>query len=219
MKTDAQIQTEVMEAMEWNPAVTHENIGVSVKNGIVTLSGTVPGYIEKSSAELTAQTVSGVKAVVEKIEIKSSDYYDRNDQDIAEAVKNTFKWNYRVPNTIKVKVEEGLVILSGEVHWDFERAAAEAAVKVLQGVKGIVNEVKIKAIVIQPSTVKEKIERALKARAQNEASRITVIVKGTAVTLSGDVDSFADIDNAEAAAWCAAGVTRVNNQLEISEYH
>src|SRR6516225_10627484 len=126
MKTDAQIQTDVMQELKWDPSITHEHVGVAVAQGIVTLSGTVPSYIEKSSAERAAQRVSGVKAVVEKIEVKIFGSYHRDDQDIAKAIVDQFRWQLQVPDElVKASVENGSVQLTGEVEWDYQRNAAE----------------------------------------------------------------------------------------------
>lgn len=218
MKTDSQIQADVMQELKWDPSVTHEHIGVAVADGIVTLSGVIPSYIEKSAAERAAQRVSGVKAVVEKIEVKLPGSFKRDDQDIAKAIVNQFKWHVQVPDDlVKVSVENGWVELLGEVDWDYQRTAAENCARGLTGVKGIANNITIRAKRVQPEIVKQKIEEALKREAEREARRIAVEVRGSRVVLSGEVHSFTEMNDAKWAAWSAPGVTSIENNLHISK--
>jgi osmotically-inducible protein OsmY len=213
MKTDAQIQMDVMQELKWDPSVTHEHIGVAVADGIVSLSGTVPTYIEKFTAEKAAQRVSGVKVVVEKIEVKGSGSYRRDDQDIAKAIIDQFRWHTQVPDDlIKASVENGWVELTGEVEWEYQRKAAENAVKGLTGVKGLANKLVIRPKVAQPFEIKNKIEDALARRAEREANRISVEVRGTRVILSGKVNSFAELRDVRGVAWGAPGVTAVDDK-------
>jgi osmotically-inducible protein OsmY len=217
MKTDSQIQTEVMQELKWDPSVTHEHIGVSVSDGIVTLSGSVPSYVEKFAAEKATQRLSGVKAIVEKIDVKIPALYKRDDQDIAKAILNQFRWNVKVPDElIRVSVENGWVKLVGEVEWDYQRTAAEKCARELSGVRGVSNNVTLKITKVQPELIKQKIEEALKREAVHEAKRIAVAVNGSTVTLSGEVHSFAEMNDAKWAAWSAPGVTRIENNLRIA---
>lgn len=218
MKTDAQIQTDVMQEVKWDPSITHEHIGVAVSDGIVTLSGAVPSYIEKSSAEKAAQRVGGVKAVVEKIEVRVPGSYHRDDQDVAKAIIDQFRWHTQVPDDlVKASVENGWVDLTGEVEWNYQRSAAEDAITGLTGVRGITNKIAIKAKVVQPFEIKEKIEEALKRAAEREADRIAVEVRGTRVILSGKVRSFAEFRDVRGAAYSAPGVTSVDdNNLSVA---
>jgi osmotically-inducible protein OsmY len=217
MKTDSQIQTDVMQELKWDPSVTREHIGVAVSDGIVTLSGTIPTYIEKSAAEKAAQRVSGVKAVVEKIKVKLPGSYKRDDQDVAKAIVNQFKWSVQVPDDlVKASVENGWVDLKGEVEWDYQRTAAENCVRGLAGVKGVSNNITIKAKKVRPEIVKQRIEEALKREAEREARRIAVEVRGSRVILSGSVHSFAEMQDARGAAFSAPGVTSVENNLHVS---
>ena len=218
MKTDAQIQMDVIQELKWDPSVTHEHIGVAVSDGIVTLSGTIPSYIEKFAAEKAAQRVGGVKAVVEKIEVQLPGSFHRNDQDIARTIVEQFRWNYQIPDDlVKASVEKGWIELSGEVNWDYQRSAAENAVRGLTGVKGISNKITIKPRAVQPSVIKENIEEALKRAAEREANRVVVEVRGTRVILSGKVRSFAELRDVRGAALSAPGVTSVDdNNLSIA---
>ena len=217
MKTDSQIQTDVMQELKWDPSVTQEHIGVAVQDGIVSLSGTIPSYMEKIAAEKAAQRVAGVKAVVEKIEVKLIDSYKRDDQDIAKAILSQFKWNVQVPDAlVKTSVEKGWVKLTGEVEWDYQRAAAEKCVRGLTGVKGVTNDITLKAKKIQPEAIKQEIKKALTRKAEREAQRIGVEVIDGKVILSGSVDSFADKFDARGAVFGVAGVTGLENNLHVS---
>jgi osmotically-inducible protein OsmY len=216
MKTDAQIQTEVMQELKWDPSVTHEHIGVSVVDAIVTLSGTIPSYIEKIAAEKAAQRVYGVKAVVENIEVKLPYSNKKDDQDIAKSIANQFKWSVQIPeDLIKVTVEDGWVKLVGEVDWEYQRTAAESSARGLTGVRGVTNNIYLKAKKIQADTVKQKIEEALKREAVREAQKIKVEIQGSTVKLSGEVHSFTEMNDAKWAAWSAPGVTKIENNLHI----
>lgn len=216
MKTDSQIQTDVMQELKWDPSVTHEHIGIAVSDAVVTLSGTVPTYIEKYIAERAVQRVAGVKAVVEKIEVKLSSSAKRDDQDIAKAIVNQFKWNVQVPDeAIKVSVEDGWVSLRGEVEWNYQRTAAEECARWLTGVKGVSNYIRIKEKKVQPEAIKKRIEEALKREAEREARHISVEVSGGRVILSGKVDSLREMQDVRGAAFSAPGVTSVENNLHI----
>jgi osmotically-inducible protein OsmY len=212
MKSDAQIQTDVIQELKWDPRVTQEHVGVAVSDGIVTLSGTVPSYIEKSAAEKAAQRVAGVKAVVEKIEVKVPGSFHKDDEDIAKAIINQFRWHAQVPDeSVKASVEKGLVELTGEVEWDYQRRAAEKVVRGLTGVRGLTNKIAIKARVAQPAEIKNKIEQALKRAAEREAEHLNIEVQGSRVVLSGKVRSFAELRDVRGAAWSAPGVTSVDD--------
>jgi osmotically-inducible protein OsmY len=212
MKSDGQIQTDVIQELKWDPSVTHEHIGVAVSDGIVTLSGTVPSYIEKSAAEKAGQRVAGVKAVVEKIEVKVLGSFQKDDEDIAKAIINQFRWHAQVPDeSVKVSVEKGWVELTGEVEWEYQRRAAEKVTRGLTGVRGITNRITIKARVAQPAEIKNKIEQALKRAAEREAEHLNIEVRGSRVLLSGKVRSFAELRDVRGAAWSAPGVTSVDD--------
>lgn len=216
MKTDAQIQTDVIQELKWDPSVTHEHIGVTVDEAIVTLTGSVPNYIEKWAAEKATQRVSGVKAVVEKIEVKLAGASERDDKAIAKAIVEQFKWNVQVPDTlVKASVEEGWVELTGTVEWNYQKTAAEKCVRNLTGVKGITNNISIRAKKIEPQVVKQKIEEALKREVEREARKISVAVSGNKVILSGNVHSLREMWDAKGAALSAPGVSSVENNLHI----
>ena len=217
MKTDSEIQSDVLQELLCDPSVTHEHIGVAVTSGIVTLSGKVPSFAEKFAAEKAAQRIASVKAIVENIEVKLPSIYHRDDEDIAQAIVNQFKWSVQIPDTkIKTKVEKGWITLKGDLDWEFQRRAAERLVCSITGVRGVSNDLTIGAKKIESANVKQKIEEALKREAKREADKISVDVTGSRVTLKGSVKSFAEMDDAKWAAWCVPGVTNVENLLQIS---
>lgn len=215
-KSDSQIQRDVMNELKWDPSVTDTQINVTSKDGVVTLRGSVPHYFDKSTAEEATQRVGGVRAVADEIEVDMMGSYERSDGDIAEAALNALKWNYSVPKDLKVTVEKGWITLKGETDWDFERNAAKNAVKTLMGVRGVSNNITLKAKVL-PSDVKTHIEEALKRSAEAEGRKIEVSVNRDQVTLTGNVHSFAEIADAGLAAWNAPGVKMVENNLKIAQ--
>ena len=163
MRSDEKIQKDVMKELHWDPRVSHEHLKVTVANGIVSLSGNVPSYDDKFAAEKAAQRVAGVKAVVEKVEVKLPGLYKRDDLDIARAILEQFRWNIRVPeDKVTASVEDGWVTLTGEVEWDFQRTAAEEVVRSLIGVKSVANNIRVKKSQVDTARVKEKIDQVLR---------------------------------------------------------
>jgi osmotically-inducible protein OsmY len=216
MKTNADLQKDVQDAIKWEPLLSAAEIGVIAKEGIITLTGTVDSYWKKTEAEEAARNVAGVKAVVEKIEIKfANNSFKKDDNEIATEVVNAFKWNIGVPNEkVKVKVEKGWVTLEGELEWNFQKEAAKNAVRDLLGVAGVTNNITIKADA-QDEIERKDIESALERNWSLSDREIKVKVSGTKVTLTGKVDSWYQKSEAARIAWKARGVSSVENDLVV----
>jgi osmotically-inducible protein OsmY len=213
--TDLELKKHVEDELAWEPSVKAAEIGVAVKDGIVTLSGHVQSYLEKIEAERAAARVSGVKAVVNELEVRLPTSSDRTDEDVARAAVNSLDWNISVPpGRIKVKVSKGWITLEGSVDWQYQRTAAENAVRGLIGVKGVSNLIEVKPQVSK-TLVKSTIEAALKRSVEVDASRITVETDGDKVILRGTVRSWFEREEAERAAWAAPGVRTVDNRITI----
>ena len=221
MKTDAELQRDVMDELKWEPTIRAAEIGVAVKDGVVTLSGNVDSYLKKWAADRAAKRVFGVKAVTEEIKVTLAGSYKRADEDIAQLATKVLDWNLWVPSDrIKVMVQDGRITLSGDVDWYYQKERAEDAVRHLVGVLGVINSITIKPPVpaVKALEVKNRIEDALKrnARLLRDAEKIQVEVSGSKVILRGSVGSWADYDEAGYAAYCAPGVSEVENNLRVT---
>jgi osmotically-inducible protein OsmY len=217
MKDNAELQKDVQDAIRWEPLLNAAEIGVTVKDGIVTLTGIVDSYFKKSEAETAAKNVAEVKAVVEKIEIKfSNNWNKKDDNDIAKEVVNAFKWNWQVPSDkVKVRVENGWITLEGELQWNYQKDAARDAVKNLLGVTGVSNNITIKSET-QDQIEKRDIESALRRNWALNDKDIMVKVSGHKVTLTGTVHSWYQKDEAAKIAWNAPGVWSLDNELVVN---
>lgn len=216
MKTDQQVQQDVIAELLWEPSISAGDIGVEVKDGIVTLAGHVSSFAEKWDAERAAQRVVGVKALAIEMDVTLPGSSQRHDADIARAVEHALQWSTYVPqDSIKVMVEQGHVTLMGEVHWEYQRAAAAGAVRYLMGVTGVSDQITLRPEV-SSSLVKTDIEAALKRRAHDEAQKIAVSVQGADVTLSGKVPSWADRILVRYSAWGTSGVRNVVDNLTVA---
>jgi len=216
MKTDAELQHDVMNELKWEPTIKAAEIGVAVKNGVVTLSGYVDSYVKKWAADRAAARVSGVRAVAEGIQVRLPRSLKRSDEDLAGAVANVLEWNVLVPHDrVKVQVQDGLVTLRGQVDWWYQKNAAEEAVRCLMGVVLFNNEIRVKPPV-KPLAVKDEIESAFRRNALLDSRRVTVETRGGSVILSGSVRNWAERAEAQWTAWAAPGVSEVENNIIIS---
>jgi osmotically-inducible protein OsmY len=214
--TDEDIQRDVLEELTWDIRVRPNEIGVVVKDGIVTLTGWVDSYLNKTAAEEDAQRVSGVKAVANDIEVRLPGAAERTDTDLARAALNALKWDAGIPtDKIDITVSHGWVTLKGEVDHYFQKRDAERALERLSGVRGVSNLLTVKPQPL-PHDLKSQIQKALVRNAQMDASRITVEVQGSEVILRGTVSSYAEKKAAEETARSASGVTEVDNRILVS---
>lgn len=216
MKTDLQLKNDVIAELEWDPAINVTHVGVMAHDGVVTLTGHLDTYTEKIAIERAVQRVEGVKAVALELDVKLDPAHKRSDSEIAEAVETAFKWHTSIPaDRIMVKVEKGAITLTGEVDWEYQRAAAMKALRPLIGVVAVTNNITLKEQIV-PKDITSRIRSALARQAEQDAKNIEVMVSGATVTLRGKVNSWADRAAIGAATWAAPGVSRVVNNLEVA---
>lgn len=214
MRTDSEIKRDVEAELQWDPDIDATDIAVSVNEGVATLTGFVRSYTQKWEAERIAKRVAGVRAVANDIQVRLGS--DRPDPEIArDAVANLKAELPYSSELIKIVVKSGWLTLEGDVEWEYQRSRAEAAVRRVQGVKGVSNLIVLKPKV-KPTEIKTKIQDALRRSAELDAQRISVEVDGSEVTLSGTVKSWAEKEEAARAAWRAPGVTKVNNLIAVN---
>jgi osmotically-inducible protein OsmY len=212
-RTDQEIQTDVFAELRWELSAQAKDIGVAVKDGVVTLTGTVDTYLTKWKAEQAAHRVSGVLAVANDITVRTIG--ERTDTEIASAAAHALKWDAGIPgDKIHVTVDKGWVTLKGEVEWQYQKQEAEHAVRRLWGVKGVSNLITVKPLA-SPADLKKKIEDALVRSAEVDAKNVTVEVQGSKAILRGKVRSWAERQEAERTAWLAPGITAVDNQITL----
>lgn len=214
--TDLTLRENVLSELEFEPSVNAAHIGVAVEKGVVTLSGHVGSYAEKLAAERVVQRVKGVRAIAQEIEVRLPSDKKTNDDEIAQRALSVIAWDTTIPDRkLRIKVQDGWITLSGEVEWYFQRQGAEAAVRRLSGVAGVINLIAVKPR-IEAKDVKHRIENALLRNAELEAEQIHVEVSGGRVKLEGKVKAWHERDVAKRAAWAVPGVTAVEDHLAIS---
>jgi osmotically-inducible protein OsmY len=215
MKKDYDIQEDVISELKWNPSIHSSNIGVAVKHGVVTLSGEVESFLEKVEVEKAVRRVAGVRAVAVDIHVGLSPGNLRTDAELAEAVLDSLKWHTSIPEEqITIKVEKGIVTLSGEVDWAYQRALVKDLVSHLAGVKNVVNLIAVKPGEVGRD-IKEKIQNAFQRVANVDSDNITVEVIGNRVLLKGRVNTLEEKNDAENVAWFAPGIIEVDNHIEV----
>ena len=217
MKTDMQLQRDVQDELAWEPNIRDAEIGVAAKDGVVTLSGYVATFAEKYLAERAAERVSGVEAIADDLKVKLPTMLQRPDTEIAHAVVNALREHIQVPDDrIKARVESGWVTLDGDVEWQYQKNAAERAVRYLGGVVGVSNRIVLKPRRVSTFEVGNRIKDALRRNAELDADRIVVEAADGRVTLKGWVRSYTERRDAERAAWAAPGVTSVDDKISIN---
>jgi osmotically-inducible protein OsmY len=215
MRSDNDIQRDILQELKWDPRLQGSDLAVGVRDGIVTLAGSIGSYADKWTAEGVASHVKGVRAIANDIVVRLPSISTRSDPEIARAALNALQWHTAVPeDRIQVKVDNGWVKLEGTVDWYYQRESAEHAIRHLTGVKGVSNLITVKARAV-PSDVKETIKRALQRGAALDANRITVQVDGSKAVLRGTVRAYAEKLDAARAARNAPGVSEVDNQLTV----
>jgi osmotically-inducible protein OsmY len=214
-KTDEEIQRDVLAELKWDSRLQPNEIGVIVKDGVVTLTGWVDSYLKKWNAEEAAHRVAGVKAVANDVEVRLPSSSERTDSDIAAAAVHALEWDALVPSDrVQLTVSKGWVTLRGEVDWQYQREDAERVVRRLTGVKGVTNLITVKPHTA-PSDLKKRIEEALVRSAKVDADRIIIEVQGSKAILKGTVRSWAEREEAERVAWSAPGILAVENRITI----
>ncbi|HTA91335.1 MAG TPA: BON domain-containing protein [Polyangiaceae bacterium] len=214
-KTDAHLKQDIDQELAWDPKVNAAQIGVSVDRGAVSLLGTVDTYAQKWAAEDAAKRVAGVRTIAQDLTVKILADHARSDSDIAVAVQNTLNWDVLVPNAVTAVVQDGAVILEGQVDWNFEREAADRAIRFLTGIVAVRNLIALKPRGASAAEVKEKVEAALRRQATTDADSIHVDTSGGKVTLTGHASSWQAIEDAAHAAWAGHGVTQVIDQVKL----
>ena len=215
-KSDVNLKEDILGELDWEPAVTEAEIGVTVKDGAVTLTGTVPSYLEKVAAKRAARRVSGVRAIADAIEVRLTSETVTTDEEIAQRIAHVLEWYTQIPtDEVRAEVRDGMVALSGDVDWNFQRTYTHRQVEGIQGVVSVTNNIHVRK---RPAAqdVKKQIEHALHRHANIEASKVRLSVQDGTITLNGEVDSFAEKDRIVDAAWSAMGVRRVIDNLRIA---
>jgi osmotically-inducible protein OsmY len=214
--SDLELRRMILDELEFQPNIDAAAIGVAVENGVVSLTGHVKTYAQKFAAERAVKGVKGVKAVAEEIKVVSNDDIDISDEAIAARSLDVIRWNSAIPDEhLQVKVQDGWVTLEGEVDWQYQKEAAQSAVRKLAGVMGINNMLVLKPRG-KPENIKERIEAAFDRNATLDSRKLRVTVDGQTVKLEGHVHQWLERKAAENIAWAIPGVTHVENYILIA---
>jgi osmotically-inducible protein OsmY len=215
MKTDAQLRADVLAELEWDPAIAAHQVGVSVKNGVVTLTGHLENFGQETEIERAVRRVAGVRALAVEMDVRLDPSHRRNDTEIAAAAQSALEWHSQVPlERLQIEVARGWVTLRGEVDWDYQRSAVESSVRALRGVTGVSNQILLKPQKAPPDVL-DRIKGALVRHAEHEAKHIEVLMSGSTLTLRGQVHSWNERTAVQGAAWSAPGVQKVVNELRV----
>jgi osmotically-inducible protein OsmY len=215
MKTDAQLRADVLAELEWDPSVPTNQVGVTVKDGIVTLTGHLDNFAQEAEIERAVRRVSGVRALAVEMDVRLDPSHQRSDTEIAAAAQTALEWHTQIPlDRLQIQVERGWVTLRGEVDWDYQRSAVEASVRALRGVTGLSNQIQLKPQKA-PADVVHRIREALLRHAEHQAKHIEVLKDGSTLTLRGQVHSWNERTAVQGAAWSAPGIERVVNELRV----
>ena len=216
MSDDTRLQQWVVDELAFEPRVDAAHIGVSVRNGVVTLSGRVDSYAEKFAAEEATRRIKGVTAVAQELEVHLPSHKKTDDAEIAARLVRMLDWDVLIPHRgITVKVEHGYLTLGGEVEWHYQRTEAEADARKLSGVKAVINDIHVRSA-IRPENVKARLHAALERNAAAQADRVSVDVTGTKVTLTGKVNAWTERETIERAAWSVPGVSEVDDRIGLA---
>ena len=214
--TDQNTKQTVLDELSWEPSINAAHIGVTARDGVVTMTGHVASYAEKYAAERAAERVSGVKAIAQELEVRYPSSAENGDDDVAKRALQAISWDVFIPrDKVKIKVTKGVITLTGDLDWQYQKESAESVVRRLGGVTGVFNEIKIKPS-IKAADVRDKIKAALVRNARIDADDITIATDGGKVTITGQVDSFYERSVAERTAWSAPGVTQVEDLLTVN---
>lgn len=216
MKTDAQLKKDIIDELDWDPEVDASKIGVSISDGAVTLTGHVATYRQKIAAKNAAKRVGGVHALVDKLDVLLGREFSTTDEGLAERVSHVLMWNISAPGkNVRAEVKDGVVTLTGAVEWQYQRENIIKNIEHIGGVKNVANLITVRPR-LSAADLQQKITDALKRHAEIEASKVKVTVDGGTVTLDGTVETIAERDHVEDAAWAAPGVSRVIDHLRVA---
>jgi osmotically-inducible protein OsmY len=215
LKTDAQLRADVMAELEWDPAIRAHEVGVAVKEGVVTLTGHLENFAQEAEIERVVRRVAGVRALAIEMDVRLDPAHRRSDTDVAAAAQRALEWHTQIPmDRIQLEVARGWVTLRGEVEWEYQRRAVESAIRTLRGVVGVSNQIHLKARLAPPDLV-ERLRGALLRHAEHEAKHVEILQEGSTVILRGKVHSWNERVALQGAAWSAPGVEKVINELTV----